>query len=102
MNDDTGENTKLSQIRKAMELDDWDLALKIAARFRRLGEHKVKITRAAGAISHPETYQQMGYDVNEIKSAGINALKERFSKSWEIVVKRKGENESGMITPSTK
>lgn len=98
MNDDIGENTKLAQIRDAMELEDWDLALKIAARFRRLGEHKMKITRAADSISHPELYKQMGFSLDELKTDGIKALKERFSKSWEIVEKKKGVSKNGNIS----
>lgn len=85
-----GDDTKLAKIRNAMEVGDWDLALRIAASFNRLGEHKIKITRAAESISNPDIYIQMGFDLEELKNQGILALQERFSKSWEIVNKRKG------------
>lgn len=84
-----GDDTKLAKIRNAMKVDDWDLALKIAASFNRLGEHKTQIKRAAESISNPDIYIQMGFNLEDLRSEGILALKERFSKSWEIVNKRK-------------
>jgi len=79
-----GENTKLAKIRKAMENEDWKIALKIASTFRRLGDQKTKIRRAAESYSNPEFYIQMGFDIEKIRTEGIDSLKERFSKSWEI------------------
>ena len=77
------DDTKLARVRKAMRDGDWDTALRLAARFQRLGEHAQAIRRAADAIAHPSIYQQIGLDLEQLKNDGIAALKERFSKSWE-------------------
>jgi hypothetical protein len=77
------EDTKLSQIRKAMAADDWETAFRLAARFQRLGEHAVAIRRAADASLRADFYRQLGYDVDQVRAEGIAALKQRFSKSWQ-------------------
>lgn len=87
------DDTKLAEIRTAMKKSEWETALKIASTFSRLGEHKVAIERASEAISRPELYEQMGYDIKLIKEQGINALKQRFNRSWEKV--RSQEKDSG-------
>jgi len=71
--------TKLSQVKSAMNAEDWTEALRIAARFPRLGEQKVAITRAWTAISNRPLYEQMGHDVDELFSVGVAALKSRYS-----------------------
>jgi hypothetical protein len=78
-------DTKLEKIRVAMQNEDWDAALQLAAKFHRLGEHKEAIQRAARASQSPALYVAMGYDLSRIREAGIIALKERYSKSWENV-----------------
>lgn len=77
------DDTKLAKVRKAMRDGDWDTALRLAARFQRLGEHAKAIQLAADAIAHPSIYQQIELDLEQLKVDGIAALKERFSKSWE-------------------
>lgn len=79
------EDTKLARIRKAMREENWDKALRLAARFRRLGEHAEAIARAANAMNNPTLYQELGYDLAKIRADGIAALKARYSKSWEDV-----------------
>ena len=78
-------DTKLARIRKAMATGDWDKALSIASRFQRLGEHTDAIKRASDAINNPAFYEQLGYDIAKLKAEGIEALKERYDKSWEDV-----------------
>jgi|WetSurMetagenome_2_1015567.scaffolds.fasta_scaffold378767_2 hypothetical protein len=85
-------DTKLEKIRVAMENNDWDSALKIAASFSRLGKHRDDIKRAAEFTSNPSFYSQIGYDLADIKDKGIKALKERFSRSWESVIKKGDKN----------
>jgi plasmid stabilization system protein ParE len=70
--------TKLSKLRAAMETDDWATALRIAAKFPRLGEHREAITRAWAAITHRLTYEQMGHNVDSLISTGVAALKARY------------------------
>jgi hypothetical protein len=76
-------DTKLAKVRSAMRDGDWDTAFRLAARFQRLGVHAEAIRRAADAAGKPAFYRQIGYDLDEVRAAGIAALKERFSKSWE-------------------
>lgn len=82
-------DSKLQQIRDAMQADDWDEALKIANRFTRLGEFKEAIQLAAESASNPEFYKGLGYDLHQLKEAGIAAIKTRFNKSWEESQKKK-------------
>ena len=79
------DDTKLAQIRQAMSDGDWETALKLASRFQRLGEHVEVITRAANALDNPAFYEEIGYDLGQIREQGIEALKSRYSKSWEGV-----------------
>jgi len=80
-------NTKLELVRKAMAKKDWDLAIKLAARFPSLGSHGSVIRRAKDAMNNPKLYEQLGRDLKLIKKEAIAALKERFSKSWDEVKK---------------
>ena len=77
------EDSKLARIRQAMREGNWDEALRLAARFRRLGEQTEAIRRAANALTSPEVYEELGYDLARVRAEGIAALKERYSKSWE-------------------
>lgn len=62
-----------------MAAGDWTDALRIAARFPRLGEHKEVITRAWAALTNRAVYEQMGHDVDSLVSAGVAALKTRYA-----------------------
>ena len=70
--------TKLAKLKTAMAANDWHAALRIAARFPRLGEHKVAITRAWAALTNRAMYEQMGHDVDSLVAAGVDALKARY------------------------
>ena len=72
--------TKLAQVRAAMRAGDWALALRIAARFPRLGEHRAAIVRAHEAYTNPRFYKQIGYDPEKLKADGRRALIERYGK----------------------
>jgi hypothetical protein len=86
------EDTKLAQIRRAMAAGDWDTALRLAARFQRLGDQAVAIRRAANILLRPNFYQQLGYDLEHVRADGIAALKERFSKSWKQAKSSKADD----------
>jgi hypothetical protein len=77
-----------------MRNEDWDTALAITARFQRLGEHAEAIRRAANGLNNKQFYEQLGYDLDEIKAAGIAALKERFSSSWKEAEDSRPEREA--------
>lgn len=79
------DDTKLASNRGAMAAGDWDAALKAAAKFQRLGEHDKAIRRAASAVGNPGFYEQLGHDVEALRDAGIEAMKQRFDKSWKEV-----------------
>ncbi len=70
--------TKLVQLKAAMRAGDWALALRIAARFPRLGEHREAIVRGHEAYAHPQFYAQLGYDPEKLKAEGRRALVERY------------------------
>lgn len=53
-------------------------ALRLAAKFPHLGEHKVAITRGWQACSRPDFYRQLGYDPEALIAAGVAAVKERY------------------------
>jgi hypothetical protein len=76
------DDTKLARIREAMRTGDWEVALRLAARFQRLGKQGTAIRRAAAALNNPSFYRQIGRDVDRLKAEGIIALKQRFTKSW--------------------
>ena len=70
--------TKLSQLRRMMTAEDWEGALRMAARFPDLGKQKAAITRAWDARQSPGLYRQMGKDPEALWQAGIAALRERY------------------------
>ncbi len=70
--------TKLAKLKTAMAANDWHAALRIAAKFQRLGEHTEPITRAWAAMTNRAFYQQMGHDVDSLVAAGVDALKARY------------------------
>src|SRR5438046_1449488 len=63
---------KISQLKAAMRARNWELALRIAARFPRLGEHKAAIVRAHEAYSHGRFYEQLGQDPRRAAAAAAN------------------------------
>lgn len=71
--------TKLDQIREAAAAGDWATALRIAARFPQLGEHKRAIVTGHEALAHPGFYSQLGKDPSALVEAGKAALRDRYS-----------------------
>ena len=65
----------LAYIRSA----DWPSALRLAASFPRLGEHKAAIVRAHEVLAHPGFYSQLGLDEAHILHSGIDALRARYA-----------------------
>ena len=64
-------NTKLAKVRDAMARDDWDSAIRLAAKFPSLGQHDEAIQRDKDAISSPELYLQLGYDLEAVRSTAL-------------------------------
>lgn len=69
--------TKLSFVTDAMKAGDWPLALRLAARFPDLGEHRAAITRAHGCITNPRFFSQV-CDCALAIEAGKQALIDRY------------------------
>lgn len=72
--------SKLAVVREHMAAGRWQEALRIAARFPRLGEHRRAIVSAHEAYVHPGFYAQLGQDVGALRDAGRQALIVRFGK----------------------
>lgn len=69
---------KIDTLRTHMRAGDWDAALKLAAGFPRLGEHRGAILSAKDAIVHPRFMVQLGKDPAVVRAAGIAALRARY------------------------
>lgn len=69
---------KIDTLRAMMKANDWESAIKFAAKFPRLGESKTAITRAKDCLNNPKFYIQMGFDVNQAIKAGKSALISRY------------------------
>lgn len=66
--------TKLSQLRACMSANDWQGAVRIAARFPRLGTWRAAILDAHLAYTNPRFAQQIGKDPVALIEAGKAAL----------------------------
>lgn len=71
--------TKLSKVRAAYTAGDYQLALRIAAKFQNLGPHRDAILKAHESYAQGAFYAQLGYDLPALRSAGIAALQQRYS-----------------------
>lgn len=70
--------TKLSQIKAHLAAGEDVEALRIAAKFGRLGEHKERIGKAWASHQNPDTYRAMGQDPDALFADGIAAIRERY------------------------
>ncbi len=71
--------TKLSILREHMSNNDWAKALSMASKFQQLGKHKNAIRLGHEAIAHPAFYSQLGKNPDELRTLGIEALKQRYA-----------------------
>ena len=69
---------KIDTLRRFMDAGEWEKAVRFAARFPRLGEHKAAITRAASALLSPALYRDMGKDPEVLLEEAVSALKMRY------------------------
>lgn len=70
--------TKLAQLKDLAAANDWRGALRLAATFARLGEHKVAIVRGHEAFTNARFAVQLGRDPAMDIAAGITALCTRY------------------------
>lgn len=72
---------KIDQLREMMAREDWRGALRLAARFPRLGSHDEPIRLGWSALTNAGFYRQIGKDPDVLVQAGIRALRERYSSA---------------------
>jgi len=72
---------KLDAVLAAMASNDWPLAIRLSAKFPRLGQQKKAIMRANEAIQRPDFQRQLGRIPEELIQAGKVALIERFGNA---------------------
>lgn len=70
--------TKLAKLKRFMAAGQHREALRLAASWPRLGDHKAAIERGRAAAVHPEFYRQIGQDPNTLVAVGIAAIRERY------------------------
>lgn len=58
---------------------NWHAAIKVAAKFPRLGKEKEAITRAKDCIVNPRFYESLGFDVEKEINLGIAALRSKYA-----------------------
>ena len=71
---------KIDQLAALMRAGDWERAIKFAAKFPRLEQHRDAILTASSALLAPRFYADMGRDPQALVAAGVAALKERYSR----------------------
>lgn len=70
--------TKLAKIKQALLAGDQVAALRIAAKFPDLGEHREAITRAWASLQSPQFYREIGRDPEALFTAGVAAIRQRY------------------------
>lgn len=69
---------KLDIVKMHAANGNWHEAIKVAAKFPRLGDEKKAITRAKDCILNPRFYESMGFDVEAEIQSGIFALRSKY------------------------
>ena len=69
---------KLDAVQAAMRADDWPLAIRLAAKFPRLGDESKDIMRAHEALTRPDFQRQLGRDPTVLIEAGKAALQRKY------------------------
>jgi hypothetical protein len=70
--------TKVQQLRRYMADGDYRAALRLAASWPQLGEHRDAITCGWAAMSHPAFYEAIGKDPSVLVAHGLDAIRSRF------------------------
>lgn len=76
--------TKISILREHMAAGRWREAIRLAARFPRLGEERGAILDAHGAYTHPRFFRQIGRDPETLIAAGRGALVRRYGAGDQL------------------
>jgi len=70
--------TKLQKLKGLWAAGEYRKALKLAASWPRLGEHKDAIQGGWSAWSTPNIYREMGFEPEAMYMAGLAAVAERY------------------------
>lgn len=70
--------TKLSTVKDHMRNGQWQEAIRLAASFPRLDQHRDAILSAHMAYTNPRFVVQLKKDIETLKLAGQQALLDRF------------------------
>lgn len=76
-------DTKLAKLKALWAAGDKAVALKLAAKFPRLGEFDAIIRRGHAALTRPDFYRELGHDVDALVAAAYAALAERYQLQGE-------------------
>lgn len=71
--------TKLSRLVRLIKANEEEQAIRFAAKFQDLGEHKAVIKRGAEFLFNPAFFHQLGYDRSCVDNA-FKALQVRYAK----------------------
>jgi len=71
--------TKTQQVRTFLERGDFVSALRIVKTFRKLGPHKVTITRGWDAHTNPRFAASLGRDPDKLFDQAVAAMKSLFA-----------------------
>lgn len=74
----------IEKLRKLMAAGEHRQALKLAAGWPRLGEHKAEIERGWAALCNPDFYREIGKDPEALVAAAVAALRERYEIKEEV------------------
>ena len=72
---------KLDAVLAAMRADNWPEAIRLSAKFPRLGAQQRAIMQAHEALVRPAFQRQLGRDPQSLIAAGKLALIERFGNA---------------------
>lgn len=70
--------TKLSKVKAAYEAGNYQLALRLAAKFGDLGDQRDAIKSGHECYANAKFYRQLGKDPDALKRAGAAALALRY------------------------
>lgn len=70
--------TQLEKLKQLMAASEHRAALKLAAGWAQLGEHKEAIERGWAAATNPNFYREIGKDPVILQLQGITAIRERY------------------------
>ena len=70
--------TKTDQVKVHLAVGDYRGALRVASKFRMLGEHKLAVQQAWSALNSADFYRQIGKDPDALVAAGVQALQQMY------------------------